>query len=276
MTRGDRKASELPESPEFLSGGPALRPRRRAPRVSVIGVLGELLITAGVLVFLFLGWQLWLNDLVVGAEQNKAGADLAHTFERAAPSATPSPAPTVSGEPPSYGDPVVIAEPAVDTKFGVMYIPRFGAGYARPISQGVGVVDVLNKAGIGHYPGTQMPGQVGNFAVAAHRTTYGAPFKQVATLRVGDNIYIQTKDGYYTYQYRGLEYVRPTGVGVLAPVPEFPGITARDRVLTMTSCNPEFSAAERIISYAIYVGWQPLSAGAPSEIAATATPSAKG
>lgn len=255
------------------------RPRRRRSRVSVIGVLGELLITAGVLVFLFLGWQLWFNDLVVGAQQDKAGAALAHSFEAALPtaSASPTPTPTASSTvAPDYGAPVVKAEPAVDTKFGVMYIPRFGSTYARPISQGVGVPDVLNKAGIGHYPGTQMPGQVGNFAVAAHRTTYGAPFKQVATLRVGDNIYIQTQDGYYTYQYRGLEYVRPTGVGVLDPVPQFPGIAATDRVLTMTSCNPEFSAAERIISYAIYVGWQPLSAGAPSEIAATATPTAKG
>jgi sortase A len=252
------------------------RPRRQNRRISIIGVLGELLITAGVVVFLFLGWQLWLNDIVVGAEQNKAGAALAHSFEVAAPTPTATPSASAPAVAPDYGEPIVVGAPAIDTKFGVMYIPRFGPTYMRSITQGVGVPDVLNKNGIGHYPGTQMPGQVGNFAVAAHRTTYGAPFKQVATLQVGDNIYIQTQEGYYTYQYRGLEYVRPTGVGVLAPVPQLPGVTATDRILTMTSCNPEFSAAERIISYAVYVGWQPLSAGAPAEIANTVTSSAKG
>ena len=101
-----------------------------------------------------------------------------------------------------------------------MYIPRFGADYARSIAEGVGTVRVLNKNGVGHYPGTQMPGQVGNFAVAAHRTTHGAPFNSIATLRVGDRIYVQTEQGYYTYVYRNTEYVYPNGVGVKNPVPQ--------------------------------------------------------
>jgi len=241
-------------------------PRRRAkgrrPRFSVIGILGELFITGGVLVFLFLGWQLWLNDLIVGADQNEVGVTLAQGWGVAAPQPDPEA---------DYGDPVVGVAPATATQFAVMYIPRFGADYSRSVSEGVGNRDVLDKNGIGHYPGTQMPGEVGNFAVAAHRTTHGAPFNLIATLQVGDRIYVQTEDGFYTYVFRGLEYVRPAGVGVLDPVPQSPGTAPTDRVMTLTSCNPMFSAAERIIAYAALESWQPTSAGAPEEILATVT-----
>jgi sortase A len=165
----------------------------------------------------------------------------------------------------------VAAAPKNAVQFAVMYVPRFGSDYARSISEGVGTTDVLDKNGIGRYPGTQMPGAVGNFAVAAHRTTHGAPFKQLATLQVGDKIYVQTKDGYYTYDFRGLEYVRPSGVGVLDPVPQEAGTAPTDRVLTMTSCNPMFSADERIIAYSVLESWQPTSVGPPPAILATVT-----
>jgi sortase A len=238
---------------------------KRPHRPRVVGVVGELFITAGVLVFLFLGWQLWLNDLIVGADQNAAGSTLGENWSAATPTHEKPSAGT------GFGDPVVALAPGEAVKFAVMYVPRFGADYARSISEGVEAAKVLNKNGIGHYPGTQMPGQVGNFAVAAHRTTYGAPFKPIASLQVGDKIYVQTQDGYFTYAFRGLEYVRPTGVGVLAPVPQFAGIAPTDRILTLTSCNPMFSAAERIIAYAALESWQPTSAGAPSAIAAAVT-----
>jgi sortase A len=239
---------------------------KRPHRVSVIGVLGELFITAGVLVFLFLGWQLWLNDLIVGADQNKAGAALAQGWDAASPAHGHVTAPGTD-----FGEPLVAIAPGDAVKFAVMYVPRFGADYARSISEGVETAKVLDKNGIGHYPGTQMPGQVGNFAVAAHRTTHGAPFKPLASLQVGDKIYVQTQDGYYTYEFRGLEYVRPTGVGVLDPVPQFAGVAPTDRILTMTSCNPMFSAAERIIAYASLESWQPTSAGVPAAISAAVT-----
>lgn len=247
-----------------------LRPSRRRherPRLSLIGVLGELLVTAGVLVFLFLGWQLWLNDVIVGEQQNASAAELAHSWTADLPAAaTPPDAPTT--QPVSYGEPVVATEPTEATKFAIMYIPRFGPDYARSIAEGVGTVKVLNKNGIGHYPGTQMPGQIGNFAVAAHRTTHGAPFNSIATLRVGDRIYVQTEQGYYTYIYRNTEYVYPNGVGVKNPVPQSKTAATTDRLLTMTSCNPKLSAAERIVAYSVFDSWQPLSAGPPAEIAA--------
>ncbi|MET4783629.1 class E sortase [Glaciihabitans sp. UYNi722] len=252
--------TEVRESRRNRAAG---RPRRR---VSLVGILGEVLITAGVLVFLFLGWQLWFNDLVVGAQQNNAAVGLAQKWDNSAPTHEHP-----SDTPQDFGDPVVATAPTNAVQFAVMYVPRFGADYSRSISEGVGTTDVLDKNGIGHYPNTGMPGQIGNFAVAAHRTTHGAPFNKLASLQVGDKIYVQTQDGYYTYDFRGLEYVRPTGVGVLDPVPQSSGTAPTDRVLTMTSCNPMFSAAERIIAYASLESWQPTSAGAPVPIKSTVT-----
>ena len=237
-----------------------LRPRTAPHRLSVIGVLGELLITAGVFIFLFLGWQLWLNDLVVGGEQREDAIALSRELGSAAAPPT-TVAPDVD-----FGEPVVSPVASDTTKFANIYVPRFGADYVRTIAEGVGSSTVL-RTGVGHYPGTQMPGEVGNFAIAAHRTTWGAPFNQIGNLQVGDKIYIQTAEGWYTYLFRSLEYVRPTGVDVLAPVPQLPGVAPTDRVLTMTSCNPMLSQAERIIAYAVLDSWQPASAGPPAAIA---------
>jgi sortase A len=239
------------------------RPRRGA---FILSVIGELFLTAGVISFLFLGWQLWLNDIIVGNEQRSNAIELVDQW-RAEGSPT---VPTVPGaEDTDYGDPVVASAPRPGAAFATLYVPRFGDDYVRVIGEGVGLTSVLNnpRLGVGHYPDTQLPGEVGNFAVAAHRTTYGAPFNKIADLRVGDKIYVQTRDGWYTYGFRTLEYVRPTGVGVLEPVPQAPGTPALDRVITLTSCNPMFSAAERIIAYGVLEHWQPASVGPPAALA---------
>ncbi|MCU1545122.1 MAG: class sortase [Homoserinimonas sp.] len=250
--------------------------RRQHRPVSIIGVLGEIFLTAGVVCFLFLGWQLWLNDLVVGNEQRSNALDLVEEWN-SAPTASATPAAPVAPdgdanvEPVDHGEPIVRTAPATAKAFATLYVPRFGAEYVRVIGEGVSLSKVLNNAelGVGHYPDTQMPGAIGNFAVAAHRTTWGAPFRDIGSLRPGDKIYVQTEDGWYTYGYRSLEYVRPTGVDVLQPVPQAPGAAAADRIITLTSCNPLFSAAERIIAYGVLESWQPTSAGAPAELAGT-------
>jgi sortase A len=166
---------------------------------------------------------------------------------------------------------VITAAPGSDaTDFGNIYIPRFGPDYVVPVATGVGLGNVLNHGKIGHYRETQMPGQVGNFAVAAHRTTYGKPFNQITDLRVGDAIVVETQDGWYTYRFRTLEYVKPTGVDVLNPVPQAPDAQPGDRILTMTSCNPLFSAAERVVAYSVFESWQPRSdAATPAALAGT-------
>ena len=246
------------------------RPRKRRARPTVIGVLGELFITAGVLVLLFLAWQVWLNDIIVGAEQTSAANELAEQWDQNGSTEAPAPTPAPTEAPAAVdpGEPVVAAKPKASESFANLIIPRLGADYRRPIAEGVGL-NVLNnrKTGVGHYPQTQMPGEVGNFAVAAHRTTYGAGFHDINTLLVGDSIYVETADGWYKYIYRGTEYVRPTGVGVLEPVPQVAGASSTDRIITMTSCHPYFSAAERIIAYGVFDTWYPRSGGAPAEIA---------
>jgi len=231
------------------------RPRRRA---TVVSVLGELLITSGVLVLLFIGWQQWFNDKVVAGEQYDQAAALSEQFAAQA-----------GAEPTPGGEPPVTAAPEEAQEFANFYVPRFGADYAVPIAGGTSTVRTLNQHGIGHYDDTQMPGQVGNFAVAAHRTTYGAPFNKIADLREGDKVYVQTADGWYTYAYRNSQYVPASQVSVLQPVPDAPdvGAASGDRLLTMTSCHPMFTAQERIIAYAVFEGWQPLS-DVPAELAA--------
>ena len=241
------------------------RARRRAG-ATVLSVLGEIFLTAGVLCFLFIGWQLWLNDLVVGEEQRGSALELIDEWRTSGEPLVP---PQPDAEPVDYGEPEVTAAPAEGTGFATLYVPRFGADYVRAIGEGIDLGAVLNnkQLGVGHYPETQLPGELGNFAIAAHRTTWGAPFKDIGSLRVGDKLYLQTEIGWYTYVFRSLEYVRPTGVGVLEPVPQTPGVEASDRLITLTSCNPRFSAAERIIAYGVYESWQPASAGMPAELA---------
>jgi sortase A len=252
--------------------------RRRRPRrrVSVVGVLGELLITAGALVFLFLGWQLWWNDMIMADSQSRAAADISrewieHGEFRAAPGSATAP------QAEATMDPVVAVTPADEEAFAILYVPRFGAEYRRTIAEGVGT-GVLNSTtlGIGHYPGTQMPGEVGNFAIAAHRSAYGGAMHLINELQIGDPIYVQTQDGYYTYRFRDLHYVPPTAIEVIAPVPGAPGIAATDRIITLTSCNPLYSTAERIIAYGVYESWQPTSAGPPTGLAPIIAAQAKG
>ena len=265
-------------------GDSRVRARSRGGRFAwaVAGVVGEVLITTGVFVFLFLGWQLWLNDIIQGNAQRDEALALSQSFAGEAAGEAPGEAPAVSPQPqppdpsatpspssgPStggFGDPVVSSASSVNTRFATIYVPRFGDDYVRTIAEGVSAGTVL-KTNIGHYPGTQMPGEVGNFALAGHRTTYGAPFNRIADLQVGDEIIIQTADGWYTYVFRSLEYVLPTGVGVLDEVPQNAALAPTERVMTMTSCNPLLSAAERIIAYSVFESWQPTSAGPPDAV----------
>jgi sortase A len=235
------------------------RPRRR---VSVVGVLGELLITAGVFVLLFLGWQIWINDIIEGAAQDSQAQQLSQSWKQSAPASTGTGKGTTA-------QPVVAVAPGNAQKFGILYVPRFGATWERPIAQGVGVSDVLDKIGVGHYPGSVMPGAVGNFAIAAHRHAYGGGFENLHTLHVGDHVYIGTKDGWYEYTFRDIQYVQPTQVNVLQPVPMEPGVQPVDRLITMTTCNPFFSTAERMIAYGVFDKFYPYAGGPPKQIAKT-------
>lgn len=226
--------------------------------------------TAGLFVLLFLGWHVWFNDIVSGIAQDNAGASLSHKWDNV-PLSVPEFDRVVgaSNGAATIIEPPITKSPKMAQRFATMIVPRFGPTFERAIAQGIDPKTVLNirDAGIGHYSQSNELGQVGNFAVAGHRTTYGAPFGNIANLRVGDRIYIETEAGWYVYRFRNLEYVWPKDVSVLKPVPQS-SVTATDRILTMTSCHPKLSAAERIIAYSVFETFVPRDHGAPAEVAA--------
>lgn len=228
----------------------------------IVQVVGELLLTAGVILLLFVAWELWWTNVEADAKQSQAIQGFAKDF--AGPLAPAAPAAPTG--PPDYGKPVVAQAPEHGGMIGIMYIPRFGPDYSRPIIEGTGS-DILDTLGLGHYGTTSMPGAPGNFAVAGHRQTHGAVLDNIHLLVPGDKIYVQTKDGYYTYVFRNNQIVLPSRTDVLLPVPTQPGATPSESYLTMTSCNPRFGAEERIIAYSLLDSWQPASAGPPQEIA---------
>ena len=102
---------------------------------------------------------------------------------------------------------------------------------------GVALSDL--RKGPGHYPNTPLPGQLGNAAIAGHRTTYGAPFFRVDELAAGDEIIVTTVQGTFRYLVTEIKIVKPTDFSVLDPSP--------DATLTLTSCNPRYSSRQRIV-----------------------------
>lgn len=249
------------------------RKRQQRPKQgffrTLIQVFGELLITAGVILLLFVVWELWWTNIEANAVQQKAMSEFSQEFQ--GPVTPPAP-----DSPTDFGDPVVMPAPlSSGSVFGIAYVPRFGEGYSRPLVEGVSPAE-LDTLGLGRYESSTMPGGIGNFAVAGHRQTHGAVLDAIHTLVPGDKIYIQTNDGYYTYVFRNNQIVMPTRGDVLLPVPTQPEAVATERFLTMTSCNPRFGAEERIIAYAVMESWQPASAGPPAAIAAQVAANLKG
>ena len=145
--------------------------------------------------------------------------------------------------------------------FAIVRIPRFGADYARPLLEGTSH-DILHQ-GVGHYIGTAMPGAIGNFAMAGHRTTYGRPFHDIDTLLPGDLIVVETRATYSVYAVKRHVIVDPTTVDVLDPVPQQPGARPTAAWLTMTACHPKYSAAQRYVVFAQLVHVYPHADGLP-------------
>lgn len=236
-----------------------VRPRHR---VSFVGVLGEILITLGVVALLYVSWQMWIGDWIIGAEKHKQASALSQSWQSAAPTDAATPTPTA--------DPVipVQGQPDHGTQFGVMLVPRFGSDWQFTIAAGTSRTDILDQGEIGHYADTAMPGDIGNTVYAAHRWTSGAPFDPIDQLVIGDAIVVETQDGWYTYRFRTLEYVQDTQVEVLLPVPQQVGVEANGRYLTLTSCAPKLNMLERIIAYAVFEDFTPRADGPPASLEA--------
>ena len=208
------------------------------------GLLGELLITVGAFLVMFVGWQVFWTDVVSGADASQ----VVTTIEQ-----DPVGPAWVQPERAKLGD-----------AFAIVRIPRFGATNAWPLYEGT-TTDVLMR-GVGHYIGTDLPGEVGNFAMAGHRTTYGKPFNRIDKLAAGDVVLVETKDTYYVYRVTGHEIVPPSRMSVLLPVPDAPEREATVATLTMTSCHPEFSARERYVVFAALDAEYPRATGVPADV----------
>ncbi len=225
-----------------------------APR-RLIGALGEVLITVGVLLLLFVTWQLWWTDVTANRDQ----AGTIQTLERGFGDGR-------HGGVADKGPLATLKSVPFGQAFAIVRIPRFGAGFARPVLEGTDQ-DTLIK-GVGHYQGTAMPGVVGNFAVSGHRTTYGRPLHNIDLLRKGDVIVVETKASYVVYAVARHVIVTPNHVEVIAPVPQRPGVGPTTAWMTLTTCHPKYSASQRYVVFAKLVRVIPRANGLPASFMA--------
>lgn len=193
--------------------------------------------TVGVLLLLFVAFQLWGT----GLHEAKAQAHLTHQFdELLASTTTEAPTTTKPGTPTTL-PPKTVAKvdiaPDIGEPAGRIEIPKLQVN--KIFVQGDSL-EQLDRAP-GHYPATPFPGQAGNAAIAGHRTTYGAPFSNVDKLNPGDKIIVTTIQGRFTYAVQKVFIVQPDDVWVLNPVKGHPN------TLTLTACHPKYDLAQRIV-----------------------------
>ncbi|MET8352771.1 class E sortase [Micromonospora sp. NPDC005206] len=215
-----------------------------------VRLTGEVLITFGLVVLLFAGYEVWGKSAIVDAHQNDLSQQLAQAWGPTDdPTVVPSATPSVKPSPPVRGKPIA-----------GLYIPKLDKNWV--VVEGVTQADI--RYAPGHYPASALPGQVGNFSVAGHRNR--ATFWRLDELDDGDAIVVEGKTDWYVYRVSQTRIVRPTQVEVVAPVPGDPDKKPTRRMLTLTTCNPKFDNYQRLIIHAELDRTQPKSAGRPAEL----------
>jgi sortase A len=215
--------------------------------------IGQTLITLGLVVLLFVVYEVWITNLFAHAAQHKVHTALENAWADGV-------------DPLGTGNPSGIP---LGTGIANLYIPRLGRSYAFTIVQGAD--DAALDKGPGHYPTTALPGQIGDFAVAGHRVGKGEPFLNIDHLRPGDTLIVQTKAAWFVYavigdvksgnlatkdvnDVPGREIVDPSQNQVIMPWPDHPGAPnaplPSDRYMTLTTCHPKFTATQRMIVHA--------------------------
>lgn len=221
----------------------------------VVGAVGRVFITVGLLILLFVAYQLWGTGLYTAREQNELEQQFNSALASEGP-ATPttrsSPSTTTPGTP-SSSTTTTTTEPPPPP-------PPEGEAVARIRIQKIGVDSIVVngvtrddlRKGPGHYPDTPLPGQEGNSAIAGHRTTYGAPFGDLDQLGEGDLIEVRTLQGSFEYRVSEQVIVKPSDISVIDPTPVNPDNPDEGFVatLTLTTCNPKYSAAQRLVIHA--------------------------
>ncbi|MGI5481795.1 class E sortase [Streptomyces lavendofoliae] len=244
----------VPSSPD--TGRPLTRVEaRRAARarkdsVGVVAsrIVGELFITFGVVMLLFVTYQLWWTNVRAGFQADEAKQGIENAW--------------AEGRKPDAFEP--------GQGFAIMYIPKLDV--VVPIAEGIDKKRVLDRGMAGHYAEgqlkTAMPSDKrGNFAVAGHRNTHGEPFRYINKLTPGDPIVVETQDAYYTYEMTSiLPQTPPSNVTVIQPVPQGSGFTGPGRYITLTTCTPEFTSTYRMIVWGKMVDERPRSKGKPDAL----------
>jgi sortase A len=203
--------------------------------------VGRVVLVAGVLILLFVGYLLWGTGLKTARSQ----ARLRTEFANAERQVDRSPPTTLGNRPLRRTGGLRIAPripaPPAGGPVGTINIPKIGLSMV--VVQGTGT-DQLEQ-GPGHYPGTPLPGERGNSAIAGHRTTYLHPFYNLNELAQGDPITVITVQGIFQYDVASMQAVLPSDVSVVRPT--------RWPTLTLTTCNPRFSASQRLVVHAVLV-----------------------
>ncbi|WP_333774521.1 class E sortase [Streptomyces sp. IBSBF 3136] len=248
------------------------RRRRARWRRGLLGS-GEVLVTAGAVLMLLVVHQLWWTNREArqGAARevralerewgdggglapggaSSGGASSGGSFAGPGPSTGAGAGAGDGGRRRASGSVVGSGWPRRSQAYAVLLVPRLGLRV--PVAEGVSKPDVLNKGYVGHYPGTQQPGQAGNFALAGHRNTHGEPFRHLPRLRRGDSVEVETRAAVYTYTVdRILPRTSARDSGVVRPVPRSlvrPGYGYDEPgyYITLTTCTPEFTSRYRMV-----------------------------
>ncbi|MFI1724013.1 class E sortase [Streptomyces sp. NPDC020489] len=252
--------------------------RRRARRRRVWWTGGELLVTVGVVLLLLVAHQLWWTneearrgaERTVEALEREWGTDSSSGSEVAAPGGeSGAPAhgagsgdasrPGASRQDVSAG--TRPERPDGSQAYAILTIPRLGLRV--PVAEGIARRGVLDKGYVGHYPGTQQPGQSGNFALAGHRNTHGEPFRHLDRLAPRDTVEVETRTAVYTYAVdTTLAQTSARDSGVLREIPRSivhpaHGYTRPGHYLTLTTCTPEYTSRYRLVVWGTLVSSRP-------------------
>jgi sortase A len=218
----------------------------------VVRATGWTLVVAGSVVLLYVVYLLWFTNLGT----DRAQRDLAEAWERSVPAQPAGP----DAQEPEVPEPVEVGE-----AYAAIWFERDGEPIVADdvlfVVEGV-TLDLL-RLGPGHYPDSDVPGGPGNFAVAGHRTTYGAPFWALDELAEGDTIHVVDRRGdEWVYAYREQRIVAPTDIWVVGEDP----LETGQPTITLTTCHPRFSAAQRLIAWGELQGdpREPASVGDPT------------
>lgn len=205
--------------------------RRPIGRIAMaVSVLGELLITAGLVLGLFVVYSLWWTNVIADRKADREGDKVRDTW--AQPDTGPG---------------------ALDTKDGIgfLHVPSMKNGEVL-VEKGTSV-DVLNDGVAGYYTDpvkAALPttGKTGNFTLAAHRDGHGAKFHNIDKVKVGDPVVFETRDDWYVYKvYDILPETSKYNVKVLSQVPKESGKTKPGHYITLTTCTPVYTSRYRYV-----------------------------